>query len=117
MSEMDKRSVKRRHLIYYLSVTDAAAGRPLGHLVDVTTEGIMLLSRDPIPVGRTFALRMALPSGVSEHVEDVEFEAKSLWCQKDANPDFYDTGFQLMSTSPRQLAVIGTLISDYGFAD
>ena len=37
----ERRHLKRRHLIYYLSVEDIDTGRTLGHLVDVNPGGIM----------------------------------------------------------------------------
>jgi hypothetical protein len=44
----ERRHLKRRQLIYYLSVEDIDTGRTLGHLVDVNRGGIMLISPEPI---------------------------------------------------------------------
>jgi hypothetical protein len=40
----EKRKLKRRQLIYYLRVLDRDSGALVGRLVDITTEGVMLLS-------------------------------------------------------------------------
>jgi hypothetical protein len=113
----ETRKLKRRHLIYYLRVMDSRTGRLLGHLVDVTTEGIMLMSQQPIPTGELFKLRMVLPAEAPEQTVTIDLEAKSLWSRKDVNPDFFDTGFQIVTASPPQLAAIATLIDDHGFRD
>jgi hypothetical protein len=113
----ERRQLRRRHLIYYLRVIDTRTGRLLGHLVDVTTDGMMLMSPEPIPVGERFRLRMALPSDEEAQPETIEFEARSLWSRQDLNPDFHDTGFQFVGPSPRQMAAVATLIDDHGFRD
>jgi hypothetical protein len=58
------RSLKRRHLIYYLRVFDRSSGKLVGHLVDVTTQGMMLISEAPLPDEAEFELRMDLPPGL-----------------------------------------------------
>ena len=113
----ERRLLKRRHLIYYLSVEDIDTGRLLGHLVDVTAEGIMLMSSDPIETGRVFRLRMTIPAGAEGTSQAVEFQAKSIRTGKDVNPDFFDTGFHMVSLTPSQLGLIETLIDDHGFRD
>ena len=112
----ERRKLKRRHLIYYLRVFDRATGRQVGHLVDLTPDGIMVMSERPIRVGRTIGLRMALPSQGGQE-GTLEFDATSMWTSHDVNPDFYDTGFKLSKVSRKHLAQIETLIEDYGFRD
>jgi hypothetical protein len=111
----ERRKVKRRHLIYYLRVFDRTNGRQIGHLVDLTADGMMLMSERPIRVGRTLGLKMSLPGNGGE--QTIEFDATSLWTSSDVNPDFYDTGFKFDKISGRHMALIETLIDDYGFRD
>ena len=56
-----ERKAPRRHLIYYLRVYDRASGQQLGHLVDLTTEGVMLVSEEKLEKG-VHSLRMDLPA-------------------------------------------------------
>ncbi len=113
----ERRQLKRRHLIYYLQVEDIDTGRLLGHLVDVSPGGVMLMSEDAIQVDTVFHLRMKIPGGASGTLQTIEFQAKSVRSGKDINPDFYDTGFHMVSLSPAQLGQLETLIDDYGFRD
>ncbi len=46
----DRISIKRRHLIYYLRVWNNKEDKVLGHVVDITTEGLMLISEQEIPL-------------------------------------------------------------------
>ncbi len=113
---LERRRLKRRSLIYYLRVFDLDTGRELGHLVDITTDGILVMSETPIGIGRTFRLAMRLPStdGVAEHAE---FEAESIRSGRDVNHDFTDTAFRIVRLEPRHRGLIETLIDDYGFRD
>ncbi len=112
----NKRKLKRRHLIYYLRVFDYDTKDLLGHLVDITTEGIMLISEKPIPQDKNYRLLMTLPREISG-VTEVSFQAKSKWSQKDVNPDFYDTGFQLSDIDERHAHIIERLINDFLFQE
>lgn len=110
------RRLKRRHLIYYLRVFNRETDQLLGHLVDITEEGLMLISEHPIEMGITFQMRMLLPSNIGG-MESWEFDAISRWCRKDINPDFFDSGFQLNDTDVKDLTVIRNLIRGFGFQD
>ena len=108
------RSLKRRHLIYYLEIIDRESGALLGHLVDITTKGIKLVSKKPIETGKHFKLQMLLPEDYFQE-RSVKFEAESLWSTNDINPDFYDTGFKLSHMDQGAFDIIVTLINQLGF--
>lgn len=112
----ERRKLKRRHLIYYLRVFEQGTNKLMGHLVDLTQEGIMLISEDPIEVNKVYHLRMILPSRMGGK-EEWLFDAESRWCKKDVNPDFYDTGFQLLNLKQEGLEIISNLIQGFGFRD
>jgi hypothetical protein len=112
----ENRKLKRRHLIYYLRVFDRNTNQLLGHLVDITPEGAMLVSETPIPTAERFQLRMLLPAEIFGK-DRLEFEAESIWSKNDINPDFYDTGFRLLDVNAEDAATISELIGEYGFRD
>ncbi len=112
----ERRRLKRRHLIYYLKVTHQADNHLIGYLVDITTEGLMLISNDPIEPQTEFPFRMALPEEVLSKNE-IEIQARCMWCKKDVNPDFYASGFQIMSISEEDQIIITSLIRRHGFQD
>ena len=112
----EKRKLKRRHLIYYLRVFDRNANMLIGHLVDITAEGLMLISEDPIDANSTFQLKMDLPQGMGNK-EQLSFDARSVWHRKDINPRFYNTGFQFRKVTRNHFAVIEQLLDDFGFRD
>lgn len=116
-SSMSNRRVsERKHLVYYLQVVDRNTNQPVGRLVDITAEGLMLVSDYPLATNTIFNLRMILPVGAPEG-QHLDFDAKSLWCSNDINPEFYDTGFQLLNATSEEIETIENLIADYGFPE
>lgn len=112
----NQRKVARRHLIYYLRVFDTASGELLGNLVDISTNGIMLVSDKPVKSNVHYRLMMVLPETV-DGSRDVHFDAESRWCQKDANQDFYDAGFELLNPSMEFMDAVDKLVEDCLFKE
>jgi hypothetical protein len=111
-----KRTIKRRHLIYYLRVFDTQSEKLLGHVVDITTKGILLMSEKALPLNTTFNLNMILPEE-TWNVEKISFDAETLWSKQDVNPDFYVTGFQFKNIAPKNVQLVKHLIEQFGFRD
>lgn len=113
---LEKRKLKRRHLIYYLRVFDGNTNILVGHMVDITQEGIRLISEHPVDIDKICTLKMVLPSEILGR-KQLQFEALCVRCQKDINPDFYDIAFQLLKVSRNHLLIIEQLVDDLGFQD
>lgn len=110
----EKRQIKRVHLIYYLRIFDSDTGVNIGHLVDITTQGIMVISEESVPIGKDSSFIMHLPATITGR-EKIQFSARCLWCKKDINPDFFVSGYQINEISPQEVKIITALISAYGF--
>ncbi len=112
----DRRAIKRRHLIYYLRVWQLDENIPLGHVVDINTEGLMLISDKPIPTGQEMKLEIRLPDPQGE-LKPVHFTATCRWSDKDINSAFYDSGFEFIEKTPDAIETLQTMIEEYGFTD
>jgi len=112
----DRRTVKRRHLIFYLRVWELASNRLLGHVVDITSEGLMLISEQPIAVGEECSLEVRLPDteGV---LQPMRFRAICRWSDRDINTAFYDSGFEFLESGPDEMETLRALVEAYGFHD
>ena len=110
----EQRRMKRRHLIYYLEAIDRETGKLIGFLVDITTRGIMLMSKTPIETGKIFQLRILLKTDLSEK-KYLNFDAKSKWCEKSINTEIYDTGFELINKDISDFREIEEVIDELGF--
>jgi hypothetical protein len=115
--DVEKRDGARRHLVFYLRIFDGLSSRVLGHLMDISPSGLMLLSDEPIAVNEEYRMRMRLPEEISENNNEILFKAVSRWCKKDDNPDFYVTGFQVQEMDNKTKELITHLIDEFGFVD
>ena len=91
-------------------------GKQIGHVIDLNTEGILLLSDKPIQLDKTFHFKMDLPSEI-KGTEVFEFTAESLWSSTDENPDFINTGFKILEIEQEGLNIINRLIKRFRFRD
>lgn len=111
---MEKRKAHRSNLYYYLKVCVRETNTPFGHLVDITPEGIMIVSEKPIPTGTVYDLQMEFPKEILGE-KRLDFSARSMWCRKDMNPDYFDTGFQFLDVPLDKVLLIKKLVMEYGF--
>lgn len=112
----EKRTLKRRHLFYYLRVFDSKNDSLVGHVIDITAEGIKLFGERPIELGKEFKFKMALPEFIKENVE-IEFEGVCSWSKRDVNQDFYVAGFKLDKLPEKEIKHINQLVMEAGFQD
>ncbi|WP_321528522.1 PilZ domain-containing protein [Sedimenticola selenatireducens] len=112
----ERRAILRRHLIYYLRVWDTATDKLLGHIVDINTDGLMLISEKQIETGKPFELEIRWQD-MEGNPERIRFSAVSRWSNNDINSAFFDTGFQLVDPSEEILEPIRKMIHQYGFGE
>jgi len=109
---VEQRRLKRWQLVNYLRVFDATSGELVGHLVDLTHEGIMLLGSETLPCEKEFHLRMQRLS--DGNTTEIHLRAYSLWSKQDVDPHLYKTGFQLVQLEREQQKFLQNLISELG---
>ncbi len=112
----DRRKDKRRRLIYYLQVFNRETELFMGHLIDITTEGMMITSEKPIEVGKVYKIGMNIQF-LGQQDLSLELEAESRWSKPAENADYYDTGFQFVNINDDQKLIIEQLIKELGFND
>jgi c-di-GMP-binding flagellar brake protein YcgR len=108
----ERRQVDRWHLVFYLRVFDGMNQKILGHLVDISEKGIMLICDNPVAVNKAYSLRMCLPNQMKDR-DEINFPALSRWCKSDTDPTFYLAGFQLDDLEPAIRNLIATLIRNF----
>ena len=107
----DNRRWKRWQLIFYLRVFDKQTQQLLGHVVDITTNGMMLISDKPLPIDKEYFVMLDIPDEEGGR-RTVSLRTHSLWSKRDVNPDFFDTGFRLVDPTPEAVHHIRLLIDD-----
>lgn len=112
MSEKEQRKLRRLHIICYLRVFDRESAELVGHIADISTAGMMLVSDRPLELDTDYRLVMELPLEGNKRTR-VLLTARSIWSRRDANPDFYNVGFKLKRPSVRAVQRIKALIDEF----
>lgn len=108
----EKRKLRRWHVVYYLRIFDHETESQLGHVVDLTTEGLKVVSEWPIPTPKRYSLWMELPRPDGE-TKQIHLEAESLWSQRDeADSRFHSTGFKLSRVTQEATRAIRALVDE-----
>lgn len=113
---MERRKLKRSHLVHYLMLYDQETGEAQGNLVNINPLGIKFISPKPVAEGVKLCMRMAFPEDVSGK-SGLSFTGLCKWCQSDDNPDLFAIGMSLDSISVEDTAIIQGLVSDYEDAE
>ena len=112
----ERRKLRRKYLVFFTRLFDQKSGLLLGHLADLTAEGMMIISEKPNDTQVTFDVRMDLPQSVFGK-DHIDFQARSVWCKPDIDPTFWNTGFQLMDVQAEELEIIERIIEEYGIRE
>jgi len=111
---IQEKRLTKRHRFFYSRVYDENTHQQTGRLVDISTDGIRLISEDPVKTNSIFRLKMVLPKEI-EGKRTITFEALSSWCRKTTSSELYDSGFKLINISPQNIEIIEHLIQDTSF--
>ena len=112
----NQRQSKRRNLIYYLRVIDRNTRILLGRVVDITDEGMRLITDDPIIPHTRMKLQILLPKPINE-VGEIDVNGECMWCEQDVNPDYYACGFHFDVLPEEEIDILKSLIYGYAFED
>lgn len=112
----DRRRIKRRFLMYYSRIYDTGAEKLLGHLGDITSGGLMVISEERLPVGSSWQLKLELSNEIAPE-PFLRFTARSVWCEQDVNPSVYNTGFEIEEMPVEGMEIIQRIVDTYGFRD
>lgn len=107
----------RRHIYFYLSVYEASGEKMIGHLGDISQEGVMLVSKEELELNKELDVKIELPKKEPFNRKKVPLTIRLLWQKADSNPDYLCYGGLIKEIPPITRKVIGALLYMYGFLD
>jgi hypothetical protein len=111
-SVQERRKLKRRSLAYYMLVMDANTRVMIGHLVDITPDGLMMDSAKPLLLEKDFRLLLDTPDVADR--DYIKFTARSKWCLPDAvEPYLFDIGFHIIDIAQHDAEIILKIMEKY----
>jgi hypothetical protein len=109
---IEKRKAPRKIADEVLQVSDQITGTHIGRIVNISAEGLMLLSSEPIVMGSVYQLEMEIPEGDGD-VKRIAFGAEAVWTTEATQPDSYWTGFRIIDISSEGVLIIDNLILEW----
>lgn len=91
----ERRIFRRRQLIYYLELLDNKDNRCIGHVIDISPEGMLVMSERPFRMHQVYRFTIAFKRAPLKR-ELFQVTARSRWCIPGMHAHFYDTGFELI---------------------
>ncbi len=114
ITEIRKR--RREQLLLYLNVIDQNSHQTIGSIGDITIDGMMLLTKQPLTLQKDYHLFIE-DSTASQTTRQIPFIAKCLWTKPDANPDYHCNGFSFVNPSQSLQDSIQNIIQALSFGD
>lgn len=111
------RQYKRIYLTFYLRIFENDSF--LGFLLDISREGMMMMSEFALKENKSYTLKMKVPSSLERKEQKeaggyIEFTATCKWTKNDdADRDFFLSGFEFTSVSEEAHAIIHRVIEEY----
>ena len=91
----ENRQRPRRNTPHHVKVLNLLTLDTVGRVVDITADGMKIVTKDDIAVGEVFEFRIVLPVMVHYRTE-VDVEAEAMWTRQDENPAYRTTGFRFL---------------------
>ncbi len=105
----ENRSTERVTPQSKLDVFDCNTEKHMGSLVDISSEGFMLVSSEPIKTNTIYQCRINLEAPI-DNTEVIHLGADSLWCKESSTPSHYWTGFHLIEISDGDRQIINKIV-------
>lgn len=103
----ERRKTKRRHLYDFFDVYEQGSDKLFGQLVDITVEGIKIMSTSNVVPESKFSLKIIFPPQMK--VDNILLNVKCIWNRGPNSDNYYDTGFKILNISEKDLALIQTI--------
>jgi len=111
----ERRKLDRKYLAIYSRVFDRVSGRVLGYLSDMSQQGAMIISDDPMPEDLDLHLRFDLPDPLLFSTDHLNLDARVAWCRPDIDPAFYNIGFEFSNLAEKESHIIEEMVVAYEF--
>lgn len=96
----------RKHLLFYLDILDLHTGQLLGHLGDISLDGLMMITDHPMRLNQVRDVLIKLPDGEGLTASSIEAEVEVRWTRPDMNPNLHRIGCRFLKISSQNRELI-----------
>lgn len=103
---MEHRHKVRKNLFLYLEVIDRDTQQLIGHLGDISQDGLMIICEYILPLRLRKNLRIKLPNSEDFTQQYLDVEVETRWTALDVNPDLHCIGCLFLHVDDADKTVI-----------
>jgi hypothetical protein len=107
----EKRNLERRELIYYLKVRDLATNKEIGRMVDIHSQGLLLMGDKKLQPKKEFTISIEMPKAMMDQgFKNVTLKAQVMWARPSLTTSFSENGLKFMEQNQEAQRTIEKLI-------
>jgi len=88
-----------------LMVFDRHTSRHIGGLANLTYDGAMFVTQEPVKKSSIAHCRVELPNKILDR-DQLIFDAECVWCKKNATRGWYESGYKLKNVSEQDRNIL-----------
>ncbi|TLY52485.1 MAG: PilZ domain-containing protein [Gammaproteobacteria bacterium] len=96
----DTRTAKRMPPARIIDVVDSISGRSLGHIGNLSADGMLLISPRALPANTLYQVSFKLPAKTGFSTRAIEIGVHEQWGEAASAPGQFWTGFRIIDISP-----------------
>ncbi len=105
----DRRKLTRYDIEDHYQVFDRVTGRKLGVMANLSIEGMMLLTENPVKKRSLFLCSVQLPQPVLGRGR-IDFDGECRWCKKVKDSGWFQSGYKLVNIPVEDQTTIMCLV-------
>jgi hypothetical protein len=114
----NKRTLPRRNLYLYLKVIDRKTQELLGRVVDLTTDGMMLINEKPFEINSSIDATIILSDDlIDDTTADIKVSFTTQWIKPDINPKYYLNGLRFKNLASPKARTIEKVVRKFCFEE
>jgi hypothetical protein len=114
MKSTEHRRSQRKRAHQAIQVNNAITGEQIGHVGNLSSDGMLLISNRQLPDDALFQLNFYLPNSQTAAMHQLEIGAHEQWCETANVPGLFWTGFRIIDISPEDFDVLNDWVMSPG---
>lgn len=112
----DRRNHGRRRVTEEFTLFDRLTNTRIGRIVNLSLEGALVASEQPVETPCVFACRLDLPKCL-HGFEKIEFDIQGKWCKPNEATGMHETGYKFLSLTPECKRLIRVILERWSTPD
>ena len=113
VSSIDQRRAQRKRANFTAIVTDVISGQPIGHLGNLSANGMLLISAHPPRSEAIYQVSLSLP-GLGSVPQTIEVGIQEQWHEAAASPGQIWAGYRIVAIDDTDAALLDAWLEQPG---